>query len=260
MAEKLCELKKKGGGGAKYTETSLWTNSAPTSSFSPQTITLSDDINNYEYIGVKFNTDTTGITPSTAIMSVTDYKKGVNTGTSGRRDVLSIASQIATEGSYYSRRVSYVSDTSANISAAKLYGSSTTSNTDVIPIQVVGIKKGGSGTKAKTVHGTGTMSTSTTTKVTLNFRPDFVVLECTKGTAEVRLVYDSAYGSSIQRLCAIASGGTASYVKDSYPPTSTVGTRVSLIENDGFTISKLSQGNYDNYGADFSYIAGKYEV
>ena len=55
MAEKLCELKKKGGGELK--ETALWTNSSPTSSFASQTITLLD-ITPYKLIKVTFRVST----------------------------------------------------------------------------------------------------------------------------------------------------------------------------------------------------------
>lgn len=261
MAEKLCTLRTKGGGGggATLVETVLWQNPSPSSNFGGQTITLSEDMNNYDYLGISWAYSTSnqsGNGINKLIMSVPDFKKVAYTSTAGTYPAVGTFT-----GTYsYVRNLIRSSDTTIYVGNCYQMSTSTQANGNSIPIQVVGIKKSGSGTKAKTVHGTGTMSTSTTTKVSLNFRPDFVVLECTKGTAEVRLVYDSAYGSSIQRLCAVTSAGTASYSKDSYPPTSTIGTRVSLIENDGFTISKLSQGNYDNYGADFAYIAGKYEV
>ena len=256
MSEKLCTLRTKGGGGgAKYTETVLWQNPSPASDFTGQTVTLSDSMSNYMYLAFAFKGVKSSTVEVRAVVSVEDL---------GKMNITSNTPDIRLSGTAsangYSRYVIKASDTTITFGTAYATNTTASDNSRAIPIQIVGIKKDGSGTKAKTVHGTGTMSTSATTKVTLNFRPDFVILECTKGTAEIRLVYDSAYGSSIQRLCAVTSGGTASYVKDSYPPTSTVGTRVSLIENDGFTITKLSQGNYDSYGADFSYIAGKYEV
>ena len=53
MAETLCTLRTKGGGVAKQTETVLWTNPSPSSSFAGQTVTLSDDIKNYDYVGIR---------------------------------------------------------------------------------------------------------------------------------------------------------------------------------------------------------------
>lgn len=260
MSETLCTLRTKGGGGGEqYNETVLWTNPSPSSNFATQTITLSDSLDNYEYVGVSWAYSTsaqTGSNTNREVMLVEDFKKAIEPASTTRTNPI-----IGSRGtnSTYARSAFYVSSTQVLFGNAFALNATGTSNAYSIPLQVVGIQKSG-GSKPNTVHGTGTMSTSATTKVTLNFRPDFIVLECTKGTAEVRLVYDSAYGSSIQRLCSISSGGTAQYVKDSYPPTSTAGTRVSLIEDDGFTITKLSQGNYDAYGADFAYIAGKYEV
>lgn len=50
MAEVLASLKKIGGSGEQYTETVLWTNPSPTADFANQTVTLSENINNYDYI------------------------------------------------------------------------------------------------------------------------------------------------------------------------------------------------------------------
>lgn len=46
------ELPNGGGGGGGLTITKLWENSSPSASFAGQTITLSDDVENYDFIGV----------------------------------------------------------------------------------------------------------------------------------------------------------------------------------------------------------------
>lgn len=51
MAEKLCGLKKKGGG--QLSETVLWTNPNPTDAMNEIVITTSDNISNYKYLSVK---------------------------------------------------------------------------------------------------------------------------------------------------------------------------------------------------------------
>lgn len=40
------------GGGGGNAPTVLWTNTAPSTTFGAQTVTLSDDVSNYDFIGV----------------------------------------------------------------------------------------------------------------------------------------------------------------------------------------------------------------
>ena len=42
------------GGGGTLKETVLWTNGSPTASFAPQDVTLSDDIDNYDFLKIEF--------------------------------------------------------------------------------------------------------------------------------------------------------------------------------------------------------------
>ena len=81
MSEKLCTLRTKGGGGGKYTETSLWTNPSPTSSFSGQTVTLSDSVSNYKYIAIKsgFNSSYYSDSESMTIVVPVDELKRLQT-------------------------------------------------------------------------------------------------------------------------------------------------------------------------------------
>ena len=54
--ERLCQLKKYGGGGGSYTETTQWTNSDPTQSMSLQNVYFDKDIStiDFDYIRVYF--------------------------------------------------------------------------------------------------------------------------------------------------------------------------------------------------------------
>jgi len=54
MAENLCQLKKKGGGNGKMSETVLWTNPSPNAQQSNQTITLSKSVSNYDVIRIYY--------------------------------------------------------------------------------------------------------------------------------------------------------------------------------------------------------------
>lgn len=51
-----------GGGGGGQTETTLWTNSAPTSNFNTQDVPLSDDYTNYKSIRIYYRYSTTDST------------------------------------------------------------------------------------------------------------------------------------------------------------------------------------------------------
>lgn len=88
MAEKLCTLRTKGGGGgAKQVETVLWTNSNPTSSsgWTPQTITLSGNKSDYDYIkfifAFNYNNPSSTINvvyPVSELSKFNDYTRGVS--------------------------------------------------------------------------------------------------------------------------------------------------------------------------------------
>ena len=111
MAEVLASLKKIGGNDEKYKETVLWTNPSPTADFAAQTITLSDSISNYKYIGIKycFNKTNTSII-DTAIYKTEEMRAST---TDSGTDHNAIMLGLQTSNNYsFSRVVGYVSDTS----------------------------------------------------------------------------------------------------------------------------------------------------
>ena len=139
MSEKLCTLRTKGGGNLK--ETVLWTNSAPTSSFSAQNVPLSDSIDNYDYIKVAYRR--TGVSPNdgivNAIMSVEDFKD----------DNTTVAIKICLgyyhtgNGNTYTRLIGYRNSTSISIADCLYYKTGTntsTNNGGNIPYQIIGLK------------------------------------------------------------------------------------------------------------------------
>lgn len=141
MAEKLCELRKKGGGGGKQTETVLWTNPNPTSSsgFAGQQITLSDDVDNYDYIGITWAYSisyTSSEYCEESIYRVSDLKKAV-ISSSVRKVIPAMASGMS---NVYHRVFYYISNTKLQFIDCYQSGTSTATNTQTIPIQVVGIK------------------------------------------------------------------------------------------------------------------------
>lgn len=118
------------------TETTLWTNSSPTSNFSGQNISLSDDIDNYDWLKIKYRWSTSDSTESSTIVEVSEFKKS-----SSSNDTLrpwNIGGRFGSTG--YLRMPYYVSDTQINIPNCCPYNTNSTNNGRVIPTKVIGIK------------------------------------------------------------------------------------------------------------------------
>ena len=135
MAEKLCELKKKGGGG-KYTETSLWTNPSPNSNFAQTTLTLSDSMSNYKYLAFAFKGVTSSTTVVRAVVSVEDL---------GKMNITSNTPDIRLgggDGNYiYSRYVIKASDTTITFGGAYGTRTQTLDNSKAIPVEILGLNE-----------------------------------------------------------------------------------------------------------------------
>lgn len=127
MSEKLCALRKIGGG---MSEKVLWTNPNPTSTQTDGTQpTLSESISNYKYIKLVARMSTTNATTFSALMSVDEFKL---TSSNGTRFGMSVPS--------YGRIMRYLSDTKINISRAFMNGENGEDNKQVIIYQVIGLK------------------------------------------------------------------------------------------------------------------------
>lgn len=118
------------------TETSLWVNSSPTSSFAGgQNVTLSDSLDNYDYIKFRWRISTTYENPNECLVSVKAFKK---------MDMTSLATIMAFGGmnsnadDSYLRRIAYTSNTQVWFGSS-LKGT-TTANTTNIPLEIIGIK------------------------------------------------------------------------------------------------------------------------
>ena len=115
-------------------ETTLWTNSSPTSSFATQTVTLSNGISNYSYIKIVYRASNTVeeesylYVPQAKMISSTetnDYNiVGLcNYGTSYR----------------YIRFAFYASDTSIKFSDCGRWKNNANGNTICVPISIIGV-------------------------------------------------------------------------------------------------------------------------
>lgn len=135
------------GGGAGFavatkptkTETTLWTNSSPTSTFANTTVTLSQSIENFDYIKFRIastKSNTAESYQAESIFSVADVKRSTTTTYAPQ----CIISSRSTSGGQYVRRFLYESNTSLSISSGQQIAGTSGNNNYVIPLSIVGIK------------------------------------------------------------------------------------------------------------------------
>lgn len=120
------------GAVSSVQETVLWTNSSPTTNFSSQTITLSEDIDNFEYLKIKALGSTTNNLEINIYISVEDFKKGGNSGA-----VAGPALYGANSGGTARRALYYKTDTTILVDNAE--GGASTFNNIAIPVEISGI-------------------------------------------------------------------------------------------------------------------------
>ena len=120
--------------GKRFDETTLWTNNAPTTAFAAGNVTLSNDIDNYDYIKVTFRNSTSNVTEGEFLDTPANIKKTLQSLGANR---VEISMTIAGD---YTRRLVYVDDTTFNFSTAYKLGASGTSTSYAIPLSVVGCK------------------------------------------------------------------------------------------------------------------------
>jgi hypothetical protein len=118
-----------------FNETTLWTNSSPTSSFADQNVTLSDDIDNYDYIQFEYANTRTNDVRSKVIMSVSELKQ---TGNSTGQNSLGLCATAS--GKFLVRRLNYVTDTQIHFRTCYYINSAGSNDSGAIPITIKGLK------------------------------------------------------------------------------------------------------------------------
>ena len=231
MSETLCTLRGAGGGGGRYTETSLWTNPSPTSEYSGGNVTLSDSLSNYKYIKIKTRLATTNANTWSTIYLVNDFKTfAQNSIASGYGHIGSMNSSNARR----SRGLVYVDDTTVNFKVAYEDGNSTLVNTTIIPTEILGLNELDHG-KRESSLGTLTYQTSSNFKVTLGYKPKALqVILRGNDTNTITLQYDESIS-------------TTKYIRNYTASTpqsgwQTIGStanqrRLWSIDDDGFTLT-----------------------
>lgn len=236
MAEKLCELKKKGGGGGKYTETSLWTNPSPTSDFAGgQNVTLSDSISNYKYIKINFAyaaSYNTGKCNTSIVISTDDFKD-MTYNTNDRRNGVSLSCQ-NTSNTAYSRMAIYISDTTVRFGTCYQVPTNTTANANCIPLEILGLNELAHG-KRESSLGTLSYQTSSNFKVTLGFKPKALqVFMRGNDSNTITLQYDE--NISTTKYVRNYTGSSAQSGWQTIGST-TSQRRLWSIDDDGFTLT-----------------------
>jgi hypothetical protein len=128
------------GGGGSATETVLWTNGSPTSSFASQTVTLSQTIENFDYIKIVFRKSTTNADEGILILPTKTVKESLNNTASTYRCCIGLC--VGNSNSTYVRTIfvnSGVYD-AIGIDTATRLNASGTSNITAIPTQIIGLK------------------------------------------------------------------------------------------------------------------------
>lgn len=142
MSEKLCTLRTKGGGGGKYTETSLWTNQSPNVAFAAQTVTLSDSISNYKYVAIyyKYAGTTDGVNdPMPVIVPVDKFKTSLKNN-STRHNILVLG--VETNGNVgWTRNVFYASDTTIEFDTGYRQNAASSSGDICVPTEILGLNE-----------------------------------------------------------------------------------------------------------------------
>ena len=122
-----------GSSGGTLSETKLWENGSPTSTFAEQTLTIGN-FSSYDYLRIYYRVSTSNASVISSLISVADLKTTVD-GYNTPRFV------IGTRITYNcARMISYVSDTQLDISTAAKLNASGTSTSNVIPTKITGLK------------------------------------------------------------------------------------------------------------------------
>lgn len=122
-------------GGIEYTETSLWTNSAPTSAFAAQDVTLIDNVDKFKYIKVSYRVSTSNSEVSSAIILVADLK---NTDAFSRSGLT--YGSISGNG-YKVRDYYYVDNVTIGFTAGYQINAAATDNNSCIPTEILGLNE-----------------------------------------------------------------------------------------------------------------------
>lgn len=219
------------------TETVLWTNNSPTSSFAVQSVTLSDDYTNYDYLEFYFRSTTSDDTEYRDIIPTSVLAKSTSASTCTIGN--SSSSKIRSRGIYAT------SNTSIRISDCYPLNSTSASNTSVIPTKIVGISVALPPSVGNVKVGTFTNTAGTDVTVNCGFKPKKI---------SIYNLYDNnkmcsyTYDEDISTTYTIATYKTSSsnYACARYTVGQSANGAYQSISNTGFT--------FKGSGVSFDYL------
>ena len=206
------------------TETVLWTNSSPTSSFAAQTVTLSNGLSNYDYIRVKYRHTTTLDVTANVYATVANFTACAG---ASKPKPISLGME-ASAGTFYSREIDYLTDTTVSVKA-------TSDNARMIPLEIVGISVALPPSVGNVKVGAFTApAVGTTISIACGFQPKKICMAMYTGTNNMYLVvYDVDMDSSIQIAGWKTSSSTNGCQQYAFPNTSNNGV-ISEITSTSF--------------------------
>lgn len=121
----------------KLASTRLWTNSSPKSNFGAQTVTLSQDMDNFDYLEIvaKEWKDKTEQQAISYIFSIPDVKTCTSAKSIMNMGIIGYA-----ESYGYTRYIKYVSDTQISFSTSYRNNNAASNNAGMIPLYINGLK------------------------------------------------------------------------------------------------------------------------
>lgn len=136
-----------GSGEGRLEETTLWENSSPTSDFSAKTVTLLQGMSNFNFVKIYWYGNSATISYGSlpeecgeVIIPISNFISKTTTNSVRRAKLIIGGTGSGSATAHYSRRVSYVSDTQIDFTAATAWGGTGSSNASCIPYKISGLK------------------------------------------------------------------------------------------------------------------------
>jgi len=211
------------------TETVLWTNNSPTSTFAGQTITLSDSLDNYTYVKIKYRISTSVSTESSAIVPVSEFVHMTQTSNTFKIGTGSFNSSTYVRTAYYGSATTIVFNNGYQL------GSTSQANRMLIPVSVIGISVSLPPSVGNVKTGTfNAGSAGTTITIDCGFEPTKIFVHFYAGTNSMsNVTYDSDMSTTKQISSVMTSSSNYSCAAYDIPNTNNNGV-IASISSTGF--------------------------
>ena len=219
-----------GSGGSSPVETTLWENSSPTSSMTAQTITLSDDITNYDYLKVEYRQTTSVDTRSTLVFTVNDFIiNGVYTEVSPKF-TLGLRGSSANQA----RPICYATNTTIYLQNCYAIGATNSASVSCIPLKISGVKLNYPEVEFTPIIVSAQNYTKTTVTQSINPDNEYLIINSVNYSttytpnAQCIFYYKDGKVNVLQRSSSLESVVTCSYSNSTISVTSTGNAAISL--------------------------------